>query len=52
MWLNAADVVREALRASARGKSVSIPSLRYKVIVGLARILPAFVVVRAGERGR
>ena len=52
MWLNAADVVREALRASARGKSVSIPSLRYKVVVGVARILPAFLVVRAGERGR
>ena len=52
MWLNAADVVREALRDSARGKAVSIPSLRYKLVVGLARLVPTSLVVRAGATGR
>ena len=52
MWLNAADVVREALRDAARGKAVSIPSLRYKLLVGLTRLVPASVVVKAGETGR
>jgi short-subunit dehydrogenase len=52
MWLNAADVVREALRDSARGKAVSIPSLRYKLVVGLTRLVPTSLVVRAGETGR
>jgi short-subunit dehydrogenase len=52
MWLNARDVVREALRDSARGKAVSIPSLRYKLVVGLARLVPTPLVVRAGATGR
>jgi uncharacterized protein len=52
MWLDARDVVRESLRDIARGKAVSIPSLRYKAIVALTRILPAGLVARAGERGR
>ena len=34
MWLDARDVVREGLRDAARGKAVSVPSLRYKAIVG------------------
>ena len=49
MWLNAADVVREGLHDSARGKAVSIPSLRYKLLVGLSRLAPASLVVRAGS---
>jgi short-subunit dehydrogenase len=52
MWLDAADVVREALRDAARGKAVSVPSLRYKVLIGLTRLVPASVVVKAGETGR
>jgi short-subunit dehydrogenase len=52
MWLNAPDVVAEALRDVARGRSVSIPSARYKAIVGLARLVPDRVVVALGGRGR
>jgi short-subunit dehydrogenase len=52
MWLDARDVVAESLRDVARGKAVSIPSLRYKAIVGLTRLLPAGLIAKAGERGR
>ena len=52
MWLDAGTVVREGLRDAARGRSVSIPSLRYKAIVAVSRLLPDGVVVRAASRGR
>jgi uncharacterized protein len=52
MWLEARDVVAESLRDVARGKAVSVPSLRYKAIIGLTRLVPASLVARAGERGR
>lgn len=52
MWLDAGTVVHEGLRDAARGRSVSIPSLRYKAIVAVSRLLPDGVVVRAASRGR
>lgn len=52
MWLDAATVVREGLRDAARGRAVSIPSLRYKLLVAASRLLPDRVVVRAAARGR
>ena len=52
LWLAARDVVSESLRDVARGKSVSVPSLRYKAIVGLTRVLPAGLLASVGERGR
>lgn len=52
MWLDAATVVRESLRDVARGKAVSIPSLKYKVLVAAARVAPARLVARAAARGR
>ncbi len=52
MWLEVADVVREGLRDAARGTAVSIPSLRYKVLVGLARALPAPWAARLAATGR
>lgn len=52
MWLDAPDVVREGLRDAARGKAVSIPSLRYKVLTSLVRVLPASLTARLGQRGR
>ncbi len=52
MWLSAPDVVREGLRDAARGKAVSIPSLRYKVLVGLVRLLPSGVSARLARTGR
>lgn len=52
MWLDARFVVSEALRDSARGRAVSVPSLRYKVLVGAARFAPPSLAARIGERGR
>lgn len=52
MWLNAPDVVREGLRDAARGKAVSVPSLRYKVIVALTRVLPTSLTSGVARRGR
>ncbi|WP_372969173.1 SDR family NAD(P)-dependent oxidoreductase [Microbacterium sp.] len=52
MWLDARDVVREGLRDAARGKAVSIPSLRYKGIVALARLLPSSLTSGVARRGR
>ena len=43
LWLDVRDLVRLALRDIDRGRAVSIPTLRYKVVAGLARILPARV---------
>lgn len=41
LWLDVRDLVRLALRDIDRGRSVSIPTRRYKLIAGLARVLPA-----------
>ncbi|KIP88216.1 short-chain dehydrogenase [Microbacterium sp. MEJ108Y] len=52
MWLDARDVVREGLRDAARGRAVSIPSLRYKVIVAIASLLPSALTAGVARRGR
>jgi short-subunit dehydrogenase len=39
LWLDAESVVREGLRDAA-GQAVSIPSLRYKLLIGAMRALP------------
>lgn len=52
MWLDARDVVREGLRDAARGRAVSVPSLRYKALVALTRVLPSSVTARVARRGR
>ncbi|MGC5222031.1 SDR family NAD(P)-dependent oxidoreductase [Micromonospora sp. DT81.3] len=52
MWLDVRDVVGEALRDVARGRGVSIPSLRYKALVALSRVAPPGLAARIGERGR
>ncbi|KQT74464.1 SDR family NAD(P)-dependent oxidoreductase [Microbacterium sp. Leaf436] len=52
MWLTATDVVREGLRDAARGRAVSVPSLRYKALVAASRLLPDGLVVRAAAGGR
>ena len=43
-WLHAGRVVRDGLADNARGKAVSIPSRRYKVVAAVARIAPARLV--------
>ncbi|MDQ1126904.1 short-subunit dehydrogenase [Microbacterium sp. SORGH_AS 505] len=52
MWLTAPKVVRESLRDAAHGRAVSIPSLRYKALVAVTRLLPDRLVVAAASRGR
>jgi len=51
MWLDATDVVSGSLRDIARGKAVSVPTVRYKAAVALSRILPQSLIRRA-LRGR
>lgn len=52
MWLDARAVVREGLRDAARGRAVSIPSLRYKAIVAIANLLPSSLTSGVARRGR
>ena len=52
LWLDTGLVVRDALRDTAAGKAVSIPSVRYKVLVALARVTPSSLVARLAARGR
>jgi short-subunit dehydrogenase len=54
MWLDADDVVRDALRDLRRGKVVSVPDWRYKVVTWGMRHLPRPLVqsVSRDVRGR
>ena len=40
LWLDPPYVVRKALRAADRGRAVTVPSLRYKLLVALAHVVP------------
>ncbi len=52
MWLDAPDLVRDALADFRRGKPVSVPGAQYKAIRVLTSVLPRPVVRRAsGVRG-
>ena len=52
MWLDADRVVRDALEDLERGKSLSIPSRRYRVLVTLARYTPSSLQARFQRIGR
>ena len=52
LWLDAESVVREGLRDAARGRPVSIPSLRYKLLIGAMRALPGPLSARLAKTGR
>lgn len=52
LWLEAETLVRLALRDVARGRAVSIPTLRYKLIVLLSGVLPKRIVAAGALRGR
>jgi short-subunit dehydrogenase len=52
LWLDAPTLVRLALRDVAKGRAVSIPTLRYKFVVLLSRLLPARIVAVGALRGR
>ena len=50
LWLHAPDVVAAALRDIARGKALSVPTLRYKTAVFSSRVLPARIIATVGAR--
>jgi uncharacterized protein len=52
LWLDAPRVVRSALHAASRGKAVTVPSIRYKLMVGLARVLPTRFIMAGSLAGR
>lgn len=52
MWLDAPRVVAESLRDADRGKALSVPSKRYKVLVAATRFAPPAFAAKMGERGR
>ncbi|HEY0248840.1 MAG TPA: SDR family oxidoreductase [Gryllotalpicola sp.] len=52
LWLSAPEVVRAALIDTRRGRGVSIPSLRYKVVVAAAKLVPDAIALRAVRTGR
>lgn len=52
MWLEAEDLVREALEDFDKGKTISIPSKRYKTLTAAARYTPATVKARLQKLGR
>ncbi|MCY7326300.1 MAG: SDR family NAD(P)-dependent oxidoreductase [Microbacteriaceae bacterium] len=51
LWLSPERVVRIALRDVARGKALTVPTIRYKLIVALSRMLPSRLVA-AGTLSR
>ncbi len=51
-WLRAEYVVDRSLRDWDRGKVVSIPSLRYRLLAGLFRFLPQGVIDHFGRKRR
>lgn len=52
MWLDAERLVREALVDLERGKAISIPSRRYKLLSALARATPSSLQARFQALGR
>jgi short-subunit dehydrogenase len=52
MWLDAPFLVRSALRDVKRGKAISVPSVRYKVIVFLTRFVPPSLTAKGALAGR
>ncbi|MGH3363473.1 MAG: SDR family NAD(P)-dependent oxidoreductase [Nocardioidaceae bacterium] len=52
MWLDAERLVREALVDLERGKAISIPSKRYKLLSALARATPSSLQARFQALGR
>ncbi|MGH8888358.1 MAG: SDR family NAD(P)-dependent oxidoreductase, partial [Acidothermaceae bacterium] len=52
MWLSVDRVIDECLRDLARGKVISVPSKRYRFVVGVGRHLPSSFVVRLARRRR
>jgi len=52
MWLKADKLVKASLKDFEKGKAISIPSLRYKLIIAIVQCMPSGLVARAAKRGR
>lgn len=52
MWLNADTVVKASLKDLDKGKAVSIPTIRYKILAALAQYVPASITARLAKMGR
>lgn len=52
LWLDVEPLVRRALLDADRGRAVSVPSVRYRVISWLAPAIPMWLVTRAAKRER
>lgn len=52
LWLQAEPLVRVALKDVAKGKAVSIPTVRYKIAAAAARIVPDRLVAAVAKMGR
>jgi short-subunit dehydrogenase len=52
LWLEADDLVREALADFDAGKWLSIPSKRYKALVAASRVVPRGLLQKAQSLGR
>ena len=52
LWLKTEQLVRIALNDAARGRAVSIPTVRYKLIVVVLRLLPPGLLAGRAIRGR
>jgi uncharacterized protein len=52
LWLETASVVGEALRDLQKGKTVSVPSRKYKVLVGFMRHTPTPLLRRFAKGAR
>ena len=50
LWLDVTPLVRSALRDVARGRVISIPSVRYKALIWVARHLPKSAVRAISRR--
>lgn len=52
LWLQPERVVREGLADNERGKAVSIPAKRYKLLTAVARVLPSRLVAGPPRRAK
>lgn len=52
LWLEADDLVRDALADFDAGKAMSIPSKRYKALTTVARVVPRTLLQRSQRLGR